>query len=143
MGRNVQAAELRSHLSAVLDEVEGKGRTVGIERRGKLVAQVVPVGGRFSVEPAALRAFCERHAVDRLYLFGSVLRDDFGPGSDVDVLYETKKLMKFSEICRMEDELAEMFGRPVDLVDAAAIRASTNRFLREGVLSDARVFYGQ
>ena len=60
--------------------------------------------------------FCRKHHMRRLALFGSVLRDDFGPGSDVDVLVEfergkTPGLAFFG----MENELSELFGRRADL----------------------------
>ena len=74
--------------------------------------------------------FCRRNRIRRLALFGSVLRDDFGPDSDVDVLVEfepgTRVGLRFFA---MERELSEMLGRRVDL--------NTRGFLSEEILKDA------
>jgi len=69
-----------------------------------------------SIDSDKIADFCRRHHIRRLSLFGSVLRDDFGPASDVDVLVEfepghTPGLAFFS----MEEELSRIFGRKVDL----------------------------
>ena len=82
--------------------------------------------------------FCERHGVARLSLFGSVLRDDFTPESDVDVLIEflpgrTPGLAFFS----MQDELSEMLGRQVDLNTPKFL----SRAFRDEVLLEARPLY--
>ncbi|MGD0951851.1 MAG: nucleotidyltransferase family protein [Methanotrichaceae archaeon] len=71
---------------------------------------------RISVNKEKIAEFCRRHHIRRLSLFGSVLRDDFGPASDVDVLVEFEPghipgLAFFS----MEEELSQMIGRKVDL----------------------------
>jgi len=83
-------------------------------------------------------ALCRRYHVRRLALFGSVLRDDFGPESDVDVLVEfeqgrTPGLGFF----RLEGELAALLGRRVDL----NTKASLSRHFRDRVLFDARDVY--
>src|SRR5450759_2306684 len=65
-----------------------------------------------------LEAICRRRAVKRLALFGSVLRDDFGPDSDVAVLIEFRDDFEGKQIYKIFDELEELFGgRRVDLVD--------------------------
>jgi predicted nucleotidyltransferase len=71
---------------------------------------------RISVDREKIAEFCRRHHISRLSLFGSVLREDFGPASDVDVLVEfepchTPGLAFFS----MEEELSQIIGRNVDL----------------------------
>jgi predicted nucleotidyltransferase len=71
---------------------------------------------RISVNKENIADFCRRHHIRRLSLFGSVLRDDFGPASDVDVLVEFESghipgLAFFS----MEEELSQIIGRKVDL----------------------------
>ena len=66
-----------------------------------------------------IEAFCRRHAIRRLALFGSVLRDDFGPASDVDVLVEFQpgRTPGFFRLFAMEDELTTLVGgRRVDLL---------------------------
>jgi uncharacterized protein len=76
----------------------------------------------------ALEALCRKWRVRVLSLFGSVLRDDFGPNSDVDVLGSFD-----------DDALAEMFGRPVDLVEREGVR---NPFRRQRILETRLVIYG-
>lgn len=70
------------------------------------------------VDPGAIADFCRRHHIRRLSLFGSVLRGDFGPASDVDVLVEfhTGRTPGFFRLFDMEDELSALLGeRRVDL----------------------------
>ncbi|MER3438326.1 MAG: nucleotidyltransferase [Chloroflexota bacterium] len=86
-----------------------------------------------------IAAFCRRHHIRWLAVFGSVLRDDFGPESDVDVLveFEPGKTPGFGFI-DVQDELSELFGgRAIDL----GTRASLNRWIRARVLSEAKVLY--
>jgi len=75
-----------------------------------------------------LEAICRRRAVKRLALFGSVLRDDFGPDSDVDVLIEFREDFEGKQIYRIFDELEELFGgRRVDLVDPKQLKPRMKR----------------
>jgi len=75
-----------------------------------------------------LEAICRRRAVKRLALFGSVLRDDFGPESDVDVLIEFREDFEGKQIYRIFDELEELFGgRRVDLVDPKQLKPRMKR----------------
>lgn len=87
---------------------------------------------------AAVAAFCGRHHIRRLSLFGSILRDDFRPDSDVDVLVEfdpghTPGLAFFA----MQDELSELFGRKVDLQTTGSL----SKYFRDQVLAEAEVQY--
>jgi predicted nucleotidyltransferase len=85
-----------------------------------------------------LREVCERYGVARLEVFGSVSRGEAEPGSDVDLLYELKPGVRLGfRFFDLEDELADVFGRPVDLV----ARDSINKYIREHVLRDAQPFY--
>ena len=86
--------------------------------------------------------FCQRHHIHKLALFGSILRDDFRPDSDVDVLVEFEEgyVPDFFRLYDMEQELSALFDRhPIDLVTFAAL----NRHLRKSVLSAAMVVYEQ
>lgn len=92
------------------------------------------------IPEAEIAAFCQRHQITRLALFGSVIRDDFGPESDIDVLVEfapghTPGLAFFG----MQDELTEMLGREVDLNTAGWL----SPFFRDAVLAEAQVIYEQ
>jgi len=70
-----------------------------------------------------LEAICRRRAVKRLALFGSVIRDDFGPDSDVDVLVEFRDDFEGKQIYKIHDELSALFGgREIDLVEAEFLR---------------------
>jgi len=81
-------------------------------------------------------------AFDRelLALFGSVLRNDFRPDSDVDVLvsFEPESPWTLWDLSRMREELREIFGREVDLVEKKALR---NPFRRLAILEGQRVIY--
>ncbi len=98
---------------------------------------------RIGVAPEALAAFCERWQVTELALFGSVLRDDFGPDSDIDFLigFEIGQSPGLFGIVEMEDELAELSGRRVDLVSRRAVENSRNHIRRKAILDSAQVVY--
>ncbi len=85
----------------------------------------------------ALAAFCRKHRVSRLALFGSVLRDDFRPDSDVDVLVEFQPGARagFLKLAEMELELGAMLGRKVDLRTPGEL----SRYFRDEVLANAEV----
>lgn len=83
-------------------------------------------------------AFCKRHHIKRLALFGSVLREDFGPASDLDVLVEfepghTPGLEFFS----IEEELSSIFERKVDLNTPGFL----SKYFRDRILSEAQDLY--
>ncbi len=91
----------------------------------------------------AIEAFCDRWQVVELALFGSVLRADFGPDSDVDVLIQfgTERTPGLFGVARMQQELAELLARRVELVHRAAIEESRNYIRRKAILESARVVY--
>ena len=95
---------------------------------------------RASYDREKLAAFCRKWKVRELSLFGSVLRDDFGPTSDVDVLVEFAPDggVTFENRVEMLDELSAIFGREVDLVQPRFIR---NPFRRHSMLSSKEVVY--
>lgn len=94
---------------------------------------------RIAIDRAAIKAFCERHHVVRLAVFGSVLRDDFDADSDVDVLVEFQPgHVPGLEFVSMERELSGLLqGRRVDLVTPKFLNAR----IRERVLSEAEPLY--
>lgn len=87
-----------------------------------------------------IRDFCRRHHVRSLALFGSVLREDFGPDSDVDVLvdFEPDAPVSLLEIVDMQDELEALLERSVDLVDLKGLR---NPFRRHEILRTRQIIY--
>ncbi len=86
-----------------------------------------------------IRAFCARHPIRRLALFGSVLRDDFSPDSDVDVLVEfvPGSNVTYLDMVAMQEELAALLGRSVDLLTPGAL----SQHFREQVLNSAETVY--
>jgi uncharacterized protein len=81
-----------------------------------------------------LEAICRRRAVKRLALFGSVLRDDFGSKSDVDVLVEFRDDFEGHRIYKIYDELEQLFGgRRVDLVDPKQLSPRLKQYVLENV----------
>jgi uncharacterized protein len=89
-------------------------------------------------------AFCRRWQIKELSLFGSVLRDDFGPDSDVDVLvrFDPEARRTLFDLARMQDELQQILGRNVDLVSRRGIEMSRNYLRRSAILKSAEVVYG-
>ena len=97
------------------------------------------VAPAIDIPQQAVADFCRRHGIRRLSLFGSVLRDDFGPDSDVDVLVEFRpdKVVGW-EIINIEDELSQLLGGyKVDMVRTNALYHR----LRDGILASAQVQY--
>ena len=85
-------------------------------------------------------AFCRRHHIRKLSLFGSVLRDDFSADSDVDVLVEFEPgHTPGLAFLAMQEELSEIMGRKVDLNTPGFI----SRYFREQVLAEAEVQFAQ
>ena len=89
-----------------------------------------------------LIAFCRKHRIQKLAFFGSILRDDFKPDSDVDVLVEfeqgyTPSLAFFA----MPDELKRILGREVDLLTFKGVEQSRNPIRRKAILGSAKVYY--
>lgn len=95
------------------------------------------------VDRGAVAAFCRRWGIIELDVFGSALRDDFGPRSDIDVLVtfapDTKRTL--ADLLRMEEELHALFGRRVDLVQRRLVERSENYILREHVLRHHEPLY--
>ncbi len=96
---------------------------------------------RISIPYAAIREFCRRNRVRRLALFGSVLRDDFTPTSDVDMLIEFDSGVRIGLIglMRLQNELSQIVGRKVDLRTPQDL----NPLFRDEVLNEAEVIYEQ
>jgi len=86
-----------------------------------------------------LGEFCRRHHIRRLSLFGSILRDDFGPDSDVDVLVEFDPgfAIGLIRLAGIERELSEKLGRKVDM----RTQADLSRYFRDEVVAKAEVVY--
>ncbi len=88
-------------------------------------------------------AFCRRWQIKELALFGSVLRDDFRPDSDVDVLVQFTPEARHTlfDVVHMQEELQQIFGRDVDLVERTAVEQSRNYIRRKTILQSAEVIH--
>lgn len=90
------------------------------------------------IDQDALAMFCKRHRIAKLSLFGSILRDDFGPDSDVDVLVEFEPGVKVGlAFFSIQQELSELVRRKVDLHTPGFI----SKYFRNQVLAEAEVQY--
>jgi predicted nucleotidyltransferase len=92
-----------------------------------------------------LDMFCRQHGISRLELFGSARGENFHETSDVDLLATLRgdarpTLLDWAE---MQEQLAEMFGRPVDLLSRRAVEHSRNRYRKHSILSTATPIYAE
>jgi predicted nucleotidyltransferase len=87
--------------------------------------------------------FCRRWKITEFALFGSVLRDDFRPDSDIDVLvtFASGASWRFYDLMSMREELESMFGRPVDLVEKRLVERSENYIRRKHILNHLETIY--
>lgn len=94
-----------------------------------------------SIDQNTIGDFCRRHQIRMLSLFGSVLRDDFGAESDVDVLvqFEPDAVVGFMDMAEMEFELSEFLGHKADLRTPAEL----SRYFRQKVLDTMETLYAR
>jgi len=87
--------------------------------------------------------FCRRNHIRKLALFGSVLREDFRPDSDIDVLVSFAPDARWSlfDLVHMEEDLESILGREVDLVERKAVERSENYIRRKRILSSLSPVY--
>lgn len=97
----------------------------------------------FEIDNARLAAFCTRWHIREIDLFGSVLRSDFRPDSDVDILvtYEPDAKITLFDEARIEEELGALFGRSVDMISRRAVEESSNWIRRKAILESAEPLY--
>ena len=98
---------------------------------------------RIKIPHQRIAEFCRGNHVRTLAFFGSVLRDDFRPDSDVDVLieFEAGQEPGLMELVGMQDELSEILGRKVDMVERKAVEKSPNYIRRRYVLESVEQVY--
>jgi predicted nucleotidyltransferase len=92
------------------------------------------------ISESQLAELCRKWKVTELSLFGSILRDDFGPDSDIDVLvvFQPDAPWSLWDLLDMREELHDLFGRTIDLVEKEALR---NPFRRYEILKNHKVLY--
>jgi predicted nucleotidyltransferase len=97
------------------------------------------MSAHIAIERQAIGEFCRKWHVTELGLFGSVLRDDFGPDSDVDVFvtFDREARPSLFDLAAMQDELSSLFGRPVDLGTKRSLRPS----IMDQVIAGAEVLF--
>jgi uncharacterized protein len=90
-----------------------------------------------------IQRFCDKWQVIEFALFGSVLRDDFRPDSDIDVMiqFDPQAQPTLFDLVHMEDELRIVFQHDIDLVTRKGIASSRNYLRREAILSSTQVIY--
>ena len=94
---------------------------------------------RLRIPAEQLAAFCRANSIEELSLFGSALRDDFGPESDLDLLvrFESEARIGFLAFARIQRELTELLGRPVDLVPKEGLKPA----IQTEVLESSELLY--
>ncbi|HRQ37097.1 MAG TPA: nucleotidyltransferase family protein [Chloroflexota bacterium] len=92
---------------------------------------------------AEIGRFCQRWQITELALFGSALRDDFGPTSDVDVLvtFAPEANWGLLDHVQMEQELADLIGKEVDMVTKKSVEMSHNWRLKQEILQNSQVVF--
>lgn len=116
----------------------------------KIPLTLKPVIKRYQIEQRlgvtliAIAEFCQRRQIKELALFGSVLREDFHPGSDIDFLvtFSPEAKIGLIEVEEIQEELKKMVKRKIDLVFKNSIEASHNWIRRRNILGTAEVIYG-
>ena len=90
-----------------------------------------------------IEAFCKRNHIRSFGLFGSALREDFGPGSDIDVLVEFEQGQEpdLFRLVELQDELSKMLSHKVDLVERHAVEKSENYIRRRHILESVELIY--
>ena len=125
-------------------EVEDENSLIA-KKGEKMSTQVVNrlLYDRLGITPKQLKDFCQRWKVAELELFGSILRDDFHAGSDIDVLvsYQSTAERGLFEKMHMKQELEMLCDRDVDLISKKAIERSKNWIRRQNILDSAEVIY--
>jgi len=106
-------------------------------------ATCLQLQSNFSVPQEPLAAFCQKWKIQELSFFGSVLRKDFRPDSDIDVLVSFEENVPWGllELVRMQRELAALLGRDVDLLTKKSIEQSHNWIRRKEILETAQIVY--
>lgn len=97
------------------------------------------------LDTEAIRGFCRKWKIREMVVFGSILRDEFRPDSDVDflVVFEDDEDWELLEILDMQDELGDMIGRKAEIVERKSVEDSPNYIKRKHILSTAEPIYGK
>ena len=101
------------------------------------------MNSNLSVPMNRVSEYCRANGIKRLDVFGSALRADFGPESDIDLLveFEPDRIPGLFDFARIEQEFAGLFGREVDLISRSGIERSRNYIRRAEILGSAETIY--
>lgn len=102
-----------------------------------------PIEASIEIPKEKIAEFCRKWKIREFALFGSVLREDFRPDSDIDVLVTFSKDARHTlfDLVHMENELKEIFGREVDIASRRGIEASRNYIRKNTILNSAEAVY--
>lgn len=125
-----------------------RARKLSPERRREIATKAAQARWKPRADPretlkdtSIISSFCIKHGIVSLFAFGSVLRSDFNPKSDIDLLYVHQKSLGYFERLKAVEELEKIFGRKVDLVNKGVIESSRNEFRRAAILGSAEKIY--
>ena len=98
---------------------------------------------RFTIPRKKIADFCKRWNVSEFAIFGSALRADFRPDSDIDVLvsFAPEARVSLFDMVHMQDELKQIFNREVDLISKRGVETSRNYLRRKAILDSAQVIH--
>ena len=101
------------------------------------------IRARLGISDGELEEFCQRWRIAELSLFGSALRNDFRPDSDIDLLvqYAPDVRRRLVDHTRMEEQLSELLGRKIDLCGKLGVEHSRNWIIRNNILDSAEPIY--
>ena len=135
--RQLQRDLVRLEQSGLVSKTASGNRSYYMEAAIKPLPQVL------SVDRKAVARFCRRWKIVELALFGSVLREDFGAESDVDVLvtFSPEARWTLFDHSDMQSDAAALFGRKVDLVNRSALERSDNPIRRRAILDSVQLLY--
>ena len=104
---------------------------------------VIDVRSRIGISDQMLTEFCHKWKIVRLELFGSALRDDFRPDSDIDLLVTFAPDAPWSllDIVHLEEELSGLLGRKAEIAERPAVEQSSNPLHRKNILGSAQLLY--
>lgn len=153
--------EATEYRTASLSRVDAAAQALGVEASAHRALAAEPAAAygttspgasdvgaralaRLGVRPETIAAFCRLHGIAEMWLFGSSVRTDFGPMSDVDVLVtwaQDRAPREMGVLLDTQEELGAIFRRKVDLVDKAGVERSANHIRRSHILNGAQRVY--
>lgn len=98
---------------------------------------------RLGIDPKKLQEFCQTAKISELCLFGSILRDDFNPDSDIDILvtFNPDVSLSLLQFVDLEYQLQDLLKRPVDLIEKTTVEKDFNWIRRQEILNNYQVIY--